>query len=30
LPMRRSADMEKIYEYKCGRCKIRIRMNEKV
>ena len=30
LPMRRSADMEKIYEYKCGRCKIRISMNEKV
>jgi hypothetical protein len=30
LLMRRSADMEKVYEYKCGRCKIRIGMNEKV
>jgi hypothetical protein len=30
LPMRRSADVEKVYEYKCGRCKIRIGMNEKV
>jgi len=29
LPMRRFADIEKIYEYKCGRCKIRIIMNEK-
>jgi len=30
LPMHWFADTEKIYEYKCGRCKIRIRMNEKV